>query len=200
MSTDSRILLRRTLRQRRHNIAPQRRQSAAEQAAEQIIAQCGYRRARCLGGYLAVASELDPGLVLADSITRGKQVFVPRITDADTMVFSPWSPQASMQPNRFGIPEPQTDESIPAEKLDFVIVPLLAFDSRGNRLGSGAGYYDRTFAFKLDRPASLPVLCGYAYAWQQQEMLQTAPWDVPLDLVVVEAQTLVINPLRQEPV
>lgn len=199
MPTDSRTLQRRMLRQRRRNIPPHRRQSAAEQAAGQLIALRGYRQARRLGGYLAVGSELDPGLVLADAITRGKQVFVPRITDADTMVFAPWSPRAILQPNRFGIPEPQTDESIPAEKLDFVIVPLLAFDSRGNRLGSGAGYYDRTFAFKLDRPGSSLVLCGYAYAWQQQEALKKAPWDVPLDLVTTEEQTIVTNPLRQEP-
>jgi 5-formyltetrahydrofolate cyclo-ligase len=98
-----------------------------------------------------------------------------------------------VQANRFGIPEPQLPaaQQWQPEALDAVLVPLLAFDRHGNRLGSGAGYYDRSFAFLgTRRPRPAPLLIGVAYAMQEVERLAIEPWDVPLDYIATEAELI----------
>ena len=96
-------------------------------------------------------------------------------------------------PNRYGIPEPQCprDELVEAAEIELVLIPLLAFDRRGHRLGSGAGYYDRSFAFlrEVERPA-LPLLVGVAYAFQEVESIAPEAWDVPLDFVATEHELI----------
>ena len=69
-------------------------------------------------------------------------------------------------------------------ELEVVLVPLVAVDWSGNRLGHGAGYYDRTFAFRRDRDH--PVLIGLAHQFQVVESIKPSPWDVPVDLIVTE--------------
>jgi len=66
-----------------------------------------------------------------------------------------------------------------------VLVPLVAFDDAGNRLGMGAGYYDRSFAFRRAAP-SPPLLVGVGYEFQRVPALAAQPWDVPLDAVLTE--------------
>ena len=69
-------------------------------------------------------------------------------------------------------------------ELEVVLLPLVAVDWSGNRLGHGTGYYDRTFAFRRDRDT--PILIGLAHRFQVVESIEPSPWDVPVDLVVTE--------------
>lgn len=120
------------------------------------------------------------------------QVYLPALeTQPDWhMGFSRYTPESPMKPNplAFGIPEP--DEPIHAHlhgaQLDIVIMPLVGFDAHGHRLGMGGGYYDRTFAFKHQKPNARPKLIGWAHSCQQVPQLQAQPWDVPLDAIVTE--------------
>lgn len=73
-----------------------------------------------------------------------------------------------------------------AEDLDIVITPLAAFDLQGHRLGTGGGYYDRTFAFLQKNTVKKPKIIGLAYAEQQAELLPHDQWDIDLDGVVTE--------------
>lgn len=115
----------------------------------------------------------------------GHPVYLP-IIDADgpTMRFGRWTPGAAMRPNRFGIPEPSEDQTCPPAQLDVALCPLVAFTPAGTRLGMGAGYYDRCFAFLRDRPG--PLLLGVAYALQEVDSIAQEEWDVPLAGVVTE--------------
>jgi len=71
--------------------------------------------------------------------------------------------------------------------LDLILTPLLAFDQQGNRMGMGAGYYDRSFAFRRYRQQwQQPRLVGTAWSFQEQQQLNAQPWDVPLDALVCE--------------
>lgn len=88
--------------------------------------------------------------------------------------------------NRFGIPEPLCGPSQPPQRLDLVLVPLVAFDPSGARLGMGAGFYDRTFAFKQLLPGAGPRLIGVAHQLQCVEHLPVDSWDIPLSGVVTE--------------
>ena len=86
-------------------------------------------------------------------------------------------------------------ELIDPRRLDLVIVPLFAFDARGTRLGTGGGYYDRTFSFAASSAAwRRPALIGVGYAFQQHERLERAPWDVPLDGAVTDRGTFRFRP------
>ena len=96
----------------------------------------------------------------------------------------------SLMPNPFGIPEPRRRRRAiqPVHGLDLVLMPLVGFDADCNRLGMGAGYYDRSLAhLRRRRHWRRPRLVGVAHECQRVEQLEPRPWDVPLDLVVTEA-------------
>ena len=102
------------------------------------------------------------------------------------MTFRRWQPGEKMVANRFGIPEPVDGRECEPRRLELVLAPLVAFSGNGTRLGMGAGFYDRTFAFAKDNPAAGPWMVGIAYALQQVDSLPSQPWDVPLGAVITE--------------
>ncbi|GAA4859703.1 5-formyltetrahydrofolate cyclo-ligase [Luteimonas vadosa] len=115
---------------------------------------------------------------------------LPVLHEDQRLRFAPWRPGGSLTTNRFGIPEPAVpdDALLAPEAMDLVVVPLVAFDGACNRLGMGGGWYDRSFAFRGDRPAP-PWLVGVGFSVQQVDEVPTEPWDVPLDAVCTERAT-----------
>jgi 5-formyltetrahydrofolate cyclo-ligase len=94
---------------------------------------------------------------------------------------------ARLRANRLGIEEPADGHVLSARWLDLVFLPLVGFDRRGLRLGTGGGFYDRAFAFRqLRRVWHKPPLVGFAYAFQEVERLTAAPHDVAMDAVVTD--------------
>jgi 5-formyltetrahydrofolate cyclo-ligase len=94
-----------------------------------------------------------------------------------------------MRANRFGIPEPTSKgrHIRPARHLDVLLVPLVGFDSTGNRIGMGGGYYDRTLAFlNRRRQWRRPRLIGIAHECQRVAAIEPRAWDVPLQAVATE--------------
>jgi 5-formyltetrahydrofolate cyclo-ligase len=104
------------------------------------------------------------------------------------MQFARYDPDLSLARNRFGIAEPARDAPTVAPRfLDVVLLPVVAFDAAGTRLGSGAGYYDRCFAYRNARQSwHAPLLIGVAFACQEVPALARQAWDVPLDAIVTE--------------
>lgn len=107
--------------------------------------------------------------------------------------FAPWRSGAPLTANRYGIPEPEVTETalIEPEAMALVVVPLVGFDLSCARLGMGAGWYDRSFAFRNTRAAP-PFLVGAAFAAQHIDTLTTESWDVPMDAVCTEHE-IVLN-------
>ena len=146
-----------------------------------------------VAGYWAVGGEMPLHAAYARLRAREQYYFLP-VLDADgALRFALWNPGAAIRTNRYGIPEPDvpTSQLLSADQLDLVLVPLLGFDRNGNRLGMGAGYYDRTFAFlqNVARPAQ-PVLAGIGYHFQEIPALTPQPWDVPLDCIATERELI----------
>ena len=173
------------------NRLPAGEREAAERAIRRELRRLGlWRRGRRVGVYLGLPGEVDLRPAFADAWAQGVQLFVPRIRDrrSGEMSFVPLRPGAPMRRNRFGIDEPTGRGRAALLSLDAVLVPLVAFDARGHRLGMGAGFYDRALRRRLDRSQSFrrPRLVGVAYAIQQAVAIERAPWDVALDLVVTE--------------
>ena len=174
--------------------ARRRAVSAGERAAAARCAALNADRALRLAAgqriavYAALPAELDSAPLIALAARRGCRVFLPRIDRrrrSRSMRFVELGD--ALRENRFGIGEPEGLATIGARWLDLVFLPLLGFDRRGLRLGTGGGFYDRAFAFRqLRRVWHKPRLVGFGYAFQQVGQLAAAPHDVALDAVVTE--------------
>lgn len=188
---NDRTSLRRTIRQRRARLSRTDIAHASLKAAMHVADQPAYRRAKSIAAYIANQGEIDPLPVLLHATSRRKRCYLPRLHPflKGRMWFLRWQPGDVLTTNRFGIPEPSLGrcKRLPAWMLDWVLVPLVAFDAQGNRLGMGQGFYDRGFAFRRTRKRwKRPVLCGFAHHFQQADQLRSQPWDVPMDLVITD--------------
>ena len=101
--------------------------------------------------------------------------------------FLPFSSSTVLQKNKYGIPEPhyKSTHEKPIAELDLILLPLIAFDSQGHRIGMGAGYYDRTLENIMEL-RKRPKLLGCAFSDQETNQIEPNPWDIPLDGVVTE--------------
>ncbi len=117
-------------------------------------------------------------------------VYCLPVLDGEQLAFAPWRPGEPLESNRYGIPEPVVSPArlLRPEAMAFVVLPLVAFDARGARLGMGGGWYDRSFAFRQTQTGP-PWLVGAGLELQRVDCIETADWDVPVDAVCSEAQT-----------
>ena len=184
--------LRKQLAERRRALSPAERIAAAQGLRRSLEQLPEYLTDVRVAGYWACDGELPLNLVIPPLATRGQQFLLPLVGDDGTLRFAPWQAGQEVQPNRYGIPEPaEPKEWLAPFQLDLVLVPLLGFDRRGNRLGYGGGYYDRSFAFLRDqqRPTE-PLLVGVAYDFQELPELDRQDWDVTLDYVATETELI----------
>ena len=144
------------------------------------------RQARNIAAYLASPEEASVTPFVEIAWQRAQAVFLPWI-DAQPrkMVLRRYQPSDVLVKNRFGLFEPdRQNDATSANQLDCVLVPLVAFDDQGTRLGMGGGYYDSFFTEAKGRP----LLIGAAFSEQYAAApLPQAAWDVPLDFVVTDA-------------
>ncbi len=132
--------------------------------------------------YAALPDEVPTRYAFAAALPRKRSLWFPR-TVATGLEFAPVERWEALRPGAHGVLEPEP--SAPAEPLaatDLVLVPGLAFDRRGRRLGRGGGHYDR--AFPPDRPH--PLLYGVAFAWQVLDALPSQPHDLRVDALLTE--------------
>ena len=150
------------------------------------------RRARHIAVYLPNDGEIDPGFFILLAQRLGKVCYLPVLHPVLTnrLWFCRFDSLTPMRHNRFGIPEPKrprSDQKRAPWSLQLVLLPLVAFDAKGGRLGMGGGFYDRTFAFTRRSRGPRPRLIGLAHSLQEVERLPVAGWDIPLEAVVTDA-------------
>jgi 5-formyltetrahydrofolate cyclo-ligase len=197
--------LRRRMRATRRRLQPAEQREAAEAAAAHLARLGLPRPGSRVALYLPMDGELDPGPVVLRALQRGCEVYVPVITSfrARHMRFVRWTPELATRRNRWGIREPE-GAGISGRWLDLALVPCVAFDASGMRLGLGAGFYDRHFAWLAGRGAwRRPRLIGLAHGFQRVDRLQRADWDVPLWGVVTDRgvfgrAAVFLKPTRRE--
>ena len=185
--------LRAGLRTQRQGLAPAERIAAASAVAATLAQLPEFLIDTRVAGYWAVAGEVPLNVALAALIARGQTYHLPVLMRGRTLRFAPWRLGIELAPNRYGIPEPQCDPSdlLAPGTLDLVLVPLLGFDRCGHRLGSGGGYYDRSFEFleHVARPTQ-PVLVGIGYSFQELPTLPAQAWDIRMDFVATERELI----------
>ena len=131
-------------------------------------------------GYFPVHDELDPIPLLEALHARGLRTALPVVRPGPDLIFREWRPGASLKRGKFGLRQPGDEE---AELTpDIVLVPLLAFDRRGGRLGYGAGYYDA--ALRRMRQRGPVAAIGIAFDEQEFSNVPQEPRDEPLDTIL----------------
>lgn len=136
-----------------------------------------------IAGYLPIRSEPDLRPLLARLRERGARLCLPVVLDRETIVFRDFVRGAELVRTGFGTSGP--DAAAEVLEPDILMMPLSSFDAKGNRLGYGAGHYDRAIA-RLRANGRSPLLIGAAFSLQQWEALPAEAHDVPLDMILTE--------------
>ena len=186
---DDKRVLRDSVMAARDALPAAHRARASRSIADRIAALTAWRAARVVLLTLPFRSEWDARLVVRDALAAGKTVAAPRV-DAPARMLRALvidDLERDVEDGHRGIPEPYADRpAIPLERIDWVLVPGIAFDAAGRRLGYGGGYYDRLL------PLLPPAAARVAGAFEAQivERVPAAPHDIGVDCIVTERRTL----------
>lgn len=183
-------LLRKHFLAARRRIPPKDAARASEQAALQAIDLIG-EDFQSVAGYFPLQGEISPLPLLAALAARGLHTALPCLNAPHTaLMFRAWKQGDALQPAPHGTrePMPQAAEIHP----QIIIVPMLAFDRAGHRLGYGGGYYDRTLA-ALRAKGALKMAIGLAFSGQETEALPVGEHDARLDAVVTEREAMLFQ-------
>lgn len=210
---NARTKMRDTIRARRRALDSHKQKQAGQQLAALIQQNALFKNAQRVALYLPNDGELDTTYLIEYLFTLNITVFLP-VLDPDNkghLLFAEHRSDLPLHKNKFGIPEPVLNKTLlcPAQELDVICTPLVAFDQAGNRLGMGGGFYDRTLASlnicALDdinkqsaQQAAAQVnkatcLVGIAHDIQQVDEVQQCEWDIPLPVILTPTQILTFN-------
>lgn len=199
-ATESLRSLRRRLRQARRQLSFAQQRSAARALVRILPPTAIWKRARHIAFYQAVGGELDPHLLMETAWRQRKVCYLPVLHPLRDhhMLFVRVTPRSRYRLNRWGIAEPSLhlQQVIKPQQLDLVLMPLVGFDDRGNRIGMGQGFYDRAFAFRRGRQGK-PALAGLGHECQRvAEGITPSAWDVPLDALVTPQRHKLIRDIN----
>jgi 5-formyltetrahydrofolate cyclo-ligase len=197
-SAASKTALRAKMRAARVQLPLSEQRVASERVTAHLIATRLFLVSRRIACYLPSDGEIDPSGIIDRLWRMRKDVFLPVLSRLrhDRLWFAPAMPGMELVPNRFGIPEPRVTahELVRAQEIDLILLPLVAFDIHGNRVGRGAGFYDRSLAFLRHRRfLRTPHVLGLAYDFQRVAKITADPWDVPIDGVVTDRSVYYAN-------
>jgi 5-formyltetrahydrofolate cyclo-ligase len=179
---DEKAALRRAMLERRRDAAFS---GAGEAAAARFLEAVALPARRPVAAYWPMGDELDPRPLMRALHGAGFPVALPVVVArGQPLIFRVWTPGLALLPGVFGTRAPP--EASPSVAPEALIVPLLAFDPDGFRLGYGGGYYDRTL--RLLRSRGRPLAVGFGFAVQEVAAVPREPFDEPLDWIVTERE------------
>ena len=161
---------------RRNSLATEQVDEQSRLVQEHVISSKEFAHARVIGAYYAAGSEVRTSAIIDAAIAQGKKVALPR-TEGDKMVF--YEMTAELVEGKFGIKEPQP--TAPVDGIDLVLVPGIAFDLKGCRIGYGKGYYDRFLSMQHS------FSMGLAYSFQVVEELPRGRFDRRIASIATES-------------
>lgn len=185
--------IRQHYRRLRRNLSFQQQQLNAQQLANNIDCYLGNYKHYKIGAYLAVQGEISLANWMAVQLIH--RIYLPKLYEPvePNLRFAPFTEKTSWVKNRFNIVEPQAHwgQTLHARELGVILMPLVAFNRSGDRLGMGAGYYDRALSFKRARQhCTKPILIGVAHSIQEHPQLISNSWDVRLDIIITEKEII----------
>ena len=170
--------LRRAIRERKRGMTEEEILRRSARLGELFADTRAYREAKTVYGYLPYNQEVRTVPMLERALRDGKRVAVPKVY-GDTMKFIYLDDLSQVAKSDMGIPEPIADGPVAEDRTALVLMPGLAFDKEGHRVGYGGGYYDKFLTAEPDHPTV--ALC---YEFQMLPRLDTEEFDIPVDLVL----------------
>ncbi|WP_431225161.1 5-formyltetrahydrofolate cyclo-ligase [Serratia sp. L9] len=188
--SQQRQTIRNEIRQRRRALTPTQQQNFAQRIATRVTQHPHIQAAQSIAVFLSFDGELDTGPLIEQLWQQGKRVYLPVLHpfSPGNLLFLRYAADTPLVRNRFKILEPALDvrSVLPVSQLDVVLTPLVAFDSLGQRLGMGGGFYDRTLQ-NWRQGGPYPI--GLAHDCQQVSALPIEQWDIPLPEIITPSQT-----------
>ena len=170
--------LRRKIRERKRAMTCAEIESASEKLGQMLLASAQYQKAKTIYGYLPYNQEVRTDRILEQALQDGKRIAVPKIF-GDEMRFIYINDLSQVEKGYRGIPEPIEDGPEADDETALVLMPGIAFDRQGNRVGYGGGFYDKFLSKEPTHPTV--ALC---YEFQMVDLLETEEFDIPVDLVI----------------
>lgn len=170
--------LRKSIRERKRAMTPGEIEEKSRLLGEKLASSALYRQAKTIYGYLPYNQEVRTVPMLERALREGKRVAVPKVL-GEEMKFLYLTDFNRVERGYAGIPEPMGDEPVAEDPTALVLMPGLAFDPAGHRIGYGGGFYDRFLAKEPLHPTL--ALC---YDFQMLPSLETEEHDIPVDLVL----------------
>ena len=170
--------LRRSIREQKRAMTEAEIISRSEKLGQLFAASEAYKKAKTIYGYLPYNQEVRTVPMLEQALKDGKRVAVPKCY-GDTMKFIFMEDLSKVEKGYAGIPEPIADGPVADDETALVLMPGLAFDPEGHRIGYGGGFYDKFLAEEPEQPTL--ALC---YAFQMLPRLETEEHDIPVDFVL----------------
>jgi len=184
--------IRKEIRAKRRALTQKQQIIASENLADQLTQHNLFKQSQNIACYLATQGELSLTPFIHACWQHNKNVYLPvlQARNHHPLWFVPFTENSKLIANRYGIFEPTHTKKQRSKKiitLDCILLPLVAFDLKGNRLGMGAGYYDRTLSILTSRQQWLkPTLIGVGHSFQQTNNLEKQHWDVPMHFIGTE--------------
>ena len=170
--------LRRQIREKKRSMTEEEIVSASQRLGQLFLDSPLYRQASTIYGYLPYNQEVRTVPMLQRALEDGKRVAVPKVY-GDEMKFIYMDDLSKVDAGYAGIPEPVADEPVADDATALVLMPGLAFDPQGHRIGYGGGFYDKFLAAEPEHPTL--ALC---YDFQMLPQLDTEEFDIPVDTVL----------------
>lgn len=194
--SNNRAQIRHDIRKARNNLSKNQQEIAAHSLKVnfiQYLKSMNSAKKSHIALYLSNDGELDTSLLINELWSIEQHVYLPVIHpfNGANLLFQRYEKNSPMRANRYGILEPKLNCSqiCPLPALDYLLMPLVAFDKFGNRLGMGGGFYDRTLARLYEENWQQPQLIGLAHECQQVDKLPIESWDVPLKTIITPNKT-----------
>ena len=181
-------LLRQQKREQRRQLSASQQAKHAQQLAECLLRHSTFIDSQCIAAYLSNDGEINPAAIIEQAWKLGKQVYLPVLSaHENSLLFAPFEKDSPVCRNQFGIDEPDClpEHWLKAEHMDLILLPLVAFDEQGNRMGMGGGFYDRSLA-NIHQQEKLTHLVGLAHEIQKIDQLDAQSWDIPLHAIATE--------------
>ncbi len=179
-------LIRSQIRAAKLLLGDDRRTQAAERVFERLEKMAAFMMADRILMYHSLPDELSTREFIGRWSDR-KSFFLPRVNGVNLDIL-PYD-RSTLRLGSFHIEEPEGDNTTSVDDIEMVVVPAVAFDRKGNRIGRGKGYYDRLLA----TTGALKVGVGYDFQMRDEGEIEPDPHDVPLDIVITESHTVIVR-------
>jgi 5-formyltetrahydrofolate cyclo-ligase len=180
--------LRQTILQKRNSLSKEEKELKDRAIKEHLFGLNEFQKAKIIFFYFSFGSEAATQKMIRECLSAQKRIFLPAVNrDKKELLWAEVQDFKTLKPGPYGILEPsQNFKELAVEKIELVIVPGIAFDRYGFRLGYGGGYYDRFLCILPPRVAKI----GLAYELQIVEEIPCEEQDYPVDKIITEAKII----------